>query len=182
MSETEISALSHGFKTRLLSELPLLKCIRDHEVQVEGWFKAEFLCLLQECQMDGRVLSFDREVMIGQGRKKVDFKVILPVGTTIWMEIKHWLIGQQKRDFLRPRFYFGDKSSVGLFPDVGKLSSIPDGAKFIMVVVTNNPHGGWAEGVALFNKKFAPICLMPKSDTSEYPEEFFLGVLQVKRN
>ena len=67
-----------------------LRCFCDRGVQVEGWFKGEMLAFLERERAD-----FDREVKIGPDRKKIDFQVTL-LSEPARIELKHWLIGNQK--------------------------------------------------------------------------------------
>src|SRR5260221_8946873 len=89
-------------------------CFRNMGFQSEGWFKGELLTLFSEFQREGIIQELDREVMVGT--KKVDIKIRLNE-TYHWIELKHWLIGEQKGVSYNPSSYFGDTSSVGITGD-----------------------------------------------------------------
>jgi len=153
-------------------------------VQLEGWLKGELLCFLDEEKARGRIVNFDREVQFGSTRQKVDFCLELPTGTFstyVWIEAKHWLIGYQKGYKLNPLFYFGDPTSVGIKPDVEKLTKIKEGSKYLLVLATANPREKeWFEGVEKFNQRFAPLSLMPLTNPAKFPSSHFIGLLEVR--
>jgi hypothetical protein len=97
--EDEIKSLVFRFKEVLDSKEGILKCFAKYEIQVEDWFKGEFIYFLDNEKAMGRLLDFEREVPLGVGKKKVDFRVEIPANFGIqgaWIELKHWLIGYQK--------------------------------------------------------------------------------------
>lgn len=161
----------------------ILKCFCDQGVQVEGWLKGELLYFLDLEQRAGRLAEFDREVAIGVGRKKVDLKLTFRSGAIThpsWVEIKHWLIGYQRGQKYGAGFAFGDPTSVGIKPDVEKLSYITTGGKYILILATANPGTDeWSSGVDKFNHKFSHLRLDSLTTPEDFPGSFFLGLLSV---
>ncbi|MFC1846379.1 hypothetical protein ACFLYM_03055 [Chloroflexota bacterium] len=158
-----------------------LRCFCSKGVQVEGWFKAELLCLLAKLELTRQIQGFDREVAFSSGKTRVDFRIELSAATpSIWLEIKHWLIGYQKSYKYNSRFYFGDRSSVGIKPDVDRLNQIVHGNKFLLILATSNPgEEEWIKGTNTFNEKFGPLKLVPLTNPSEFPTFYFLGLLAI---
>lgn len=155
-----------------------------HAVQLEGWLKGELLCFLDEEKSAGRIVNFDREVRLGGIKQRVDFCLELPAGVFspyVWIETKHWLIGYQKGYKLNALFYFGDPTSVGIKPDVEKLTKIKGGGKYLLILATANPkEKEWFEGVDKFNQRFSPLLLKPLTNPTEFPSSYFLGLLEVQ--
>ncbi len=159
-----------------------LRCFDKYGVQVEGWLKGELLAFFDSEKTDGKLVDFDREVTYGAGKKKVDYLLILPHGTIapkVWIELKHWQIGYQRNELWQAHNYFGDKS-IGIYSDVEKLSNIADGDKYILVLATKNPgHEDWSKGVDKFNKKFKPLRVRSCTETTDFPQSYYVGVLEV---
>jgi hypothetical protein len=155
-----------------------LVCFREKEVQVEGWFKGEMLFLLTNLLRKGIVESFGREV--GPGGK-VDLVIKMP-GLRHWIELKHWLVGVQRGARLAPAFYFGDRTSVGVVQGVDKLSRVEsEDGKWLLILMTGNPGNDlWQRGLARFHCKFAPRVLIPRSQPEQFPDSYFLGLLQIE--
>lgn len=149
----------------------------QHGVQTEGWFKAELLTLLDKFVKQKRIRGVDREVTCANG--KIDLRIDTEFETN-FIELKHWLIGKQKDYKYNPIFYFGDKS-LGVFKDVEKLLSLPDEyGRWLLLLLSANPGiDAWNSGVAKFNEKFAPYTLTSQSDPSDYPETYFIGLVEV---
>ena len=145
---------------------------------VEGWLKGELLTILDKLFQEGEIDGFDREVRIE--RRRVDLTVDLN-GYKHWIELKHWLNGYQKGTFYGPSFYFGDPTSVGITKDVNKLMEIGSrGYRWILILLASNPGvEEWEKGIRKFNNKFEPIKLVNRSNPNNYPDEFFLGLLEV---
>lgn len=183
MPEDHLKDLIVRFKGILNSKTGLLDCFCKYGVQLEGWLKGELLCFLDNEKATGKLASLDREVSLGVGRKKVDlmFKIQTSSGVLeAWIELKHWLIGYQKGSRYNAQFYFGDSSSVGIKPDVEKLSEISSGGKFILILTTANPGmDDWTTGVDKFNRKFSPLHLESLTNPAEFPSSYFLGLLKI---
>jgi len=179
--EDDIERLVIRFKKNLDTREELLECFCRHGVQLEGWLKGEFLYFLHKEKSMGKLVDFDREVTVGNSRKKVDFRVRMPTSSLdAWIELKYWLIGYQKGTRYGAVFYFGDASSVGIKPDVEKLSRIPGGGKFVLVLAVANPGvHEWSTGVEKFNRKFSPLYLKSLTDPAEFTRSYFLGLLSL---
>jgi hypothetical protein len=173
-----------GFEIELNNHLEHLKVFCDHGVQVEGWLKGELIQFLHQERSQGRISNFDREVRYKVGKKKVDFCIeILESNETehYWIEIKHWLIGKQKKYTLNCNFYFTDPTAVGIFPDVEKLRSISQGYKYLIILTTANPGDkDWDAGIKTFNTKFSPCHLKSvNSPPDNSPKAYYLGLLKI---
>jgi len=158
-----------------------LVCFCEMGVQVESWFKGELLTLLSSLQEQNLVEHLDREVKTPGG------KVDLTINTKSkqhWVELKHWLIGEQKGSTYDCGFYFGDCSPIGLVPDVDKLMSVTSPAcLWLLILFTANPgKEGWLAGVDKFNRKFAPRRLISQSKPEFFPSSYFVGLLEVCRD
>lgn len=171
------------FKEVLKSKEDILECFCKYEVQLEGWLKGELLYFLHREKDAGRISHFDREVPMGMGRKRVDFKVGMAAnsgGLEAWIELKHWLIGDQKGIPYNAQFYFGDPSSVGIKSDAEKLNAIADGSKFLLVLTTANCGiSDWLAGVDKFNRKFSSFYLESLTSPFDFPSSFYLGLLKL---
>jgi hypothetical protein len=157
-----------------------MACFTRHGVQTEGWFKGEMLLVLDGAQQRGLIAGFDREVLTG--RKRIDLRVDGVGGGHWWVELKHWLIGRQKGTSYGPGFYFGDRSSVGILPDVDKLLGLRgSGEGRLLILAAANPGPrAWGDGIRLFNEKFAPRRLRALSAPTDFPGTYFLGLLAVE--
>jgi len=155
-----------------------MKCFHKYGVQVEGWFKGELLLALDSHVSSGVIQSFDREVRIGRSRKRVDLKVTIDE-CTHWIELKHWLIGEQRGNSYDPSFYFGD--TEGVIKDVDKLRSIHNEDKcWLLLLLTKNPGVvAWEAGLSKFNAKFYPYALKSCTNPKQFDQSYFLGLLQV---
>lgn len=183
--EDHLKNLFVRFKEILNSKKELLDCLCKYEVQVEGWLKGELLCFLDNEKATGRLAGLDREVSLGVGRKKVDLMVKIQTSSgalEAWIELKHWLIGHQKKIRWKAQSYFGDSSLVGIKLDVEKLSEISRGGKFILILTTANPGmDDWTTGVDKFNRKFSPLHLESLTNPAEFPSSYFLGLLKISK-
>jgi hypothetical protein len=176
----EINAHFNGLKERL-------ECMETLGFQGEGWFKVELLTLLRRLKQEQKISHFDREIPLElvslQGntiRKRIDL-VIDKDGQRHWIEIKQWLIGAQHRVSYSPTSYFNDPTSVGIIQDVEKLSATPlPDQRWLMILLTKNPGtNAWDIGLEKFSKKFLPYNLLSLTSPTNYPDYYFLGVLQV---
>lgn len=152
---------------------------KDLEIQVEGWLKAEFLFALLGLKRRGILEDLDREVRIDG--KRIDVKVTYD-GNDHYVELKHCLIGLQRDFKYTSSFYFTDRSSVGIVQDVDKLRMVPGNpARWLFLLHTGNPGiEQWEEGLNKFNAKFAPRTLIAHSWPDQFPDTYFLGLLQVE--
>lgn len=181
-SDNQILDLVTSFRNTMEAHREHLKCFCAHGVQLEGWFKGEFIRFLDQYKSMTKIINFDREEPAGKGRRKVDFRLefVSKTGTRYaWLEIKHWLIGYQKGCKYNTLFYFSDPSSVGITPDIKKLVNVQDGDKYMLILATANPgENEWLEGIDRFNRKFTPP-LMPLTRPKKFPNYYFLGLLKI---
>ena len=154
-----------------------MACFHKYGVQVEGWFKGELLLILYKQVINGTIQSFDREVNIEGSRSKVDLKVTID-DCAHWIELKHWLIGEQHGTSYSPSFYFGDPQ--GLLKDVDKLCSIRgEDKRWLLLLLTKNPGvAAWESGLGKFANKFS-YTLKPYTDPRKFDKLYFLSLLQV---
>ncbi len=69
---------------------------------------------------------------------------------------------------------------MGIRHDAEKLSGISDGCKYLLILTTANPGvNDWSAGVKKFNKKFSPIQLKSLTNTSDFPNFYYLGLLKI---
>lgn len=160
-----------------------MKCFDEHAVQVEGWLKGELLPFFDSEMTDSRLVNFNTEVTCGHGR--VDYQLIVPDGliaVEVWIELKHFQIGWQGEDRWIASNYFIDKS-IGIYRDVDKLTKIASGDKYVLILATKNPeyekNGDWSQGVDKFNQKFTPLQIKSLTDPSDFPQSYFVGLLEV---
>lgn len=187
MTNAEIVDWALRLKKSLDSRQRVLECFCKYGVQVEGWFKGEILCFLDDEKVCGRIASFDREVVIESSgkKKKVDLKMRIisyDVGAEVVIELKHWLIGYQKGTKYNANFYFRDPTSVGIRPDIESLSNVSGHDRFMLILCTANPSiEDWMSGVTEFNRKFNPLHIESLNSPAEFPSFYFLGCLKVSR-
>ena len=176
-----ILAVIQDFYGVLNSHSKYLEIFCNYGVQLEGWFKGELLSYFHEQKNTHRISDFDREVLCGQGKKKIDFRIDIysgNIGEVHWIEVKHWLIGYQKGTKYNVNSYFTDRSTVGIVDDVNKLTAIVNGQKYLLIITTSNPGKDmWNQGVLNFIKKFKIPHLTSLTDPSDFPPSYFLGLL-----
>jgi hypothetical protein len=151
-------------------------------VQVEGWFKGEMLCALGRLKNDGCVIAYDREVRFEEfSRRKIDLCVDTMSGRH-WIELKYWLIGNQKAVSYLPRNYFQDGTSVGIIADVQKLREVRgEGRCWLLICCAANPgQSAWDAGVETFTSRFGSF-IRSSSDCACWPASHYLGLLEVVR-
>ena len=121
---------------------------------------------------------FDREVR-KQGKNMDLYQTIS--GQPHWVELKRWLIGDQRGDRWWPSSYFGDRTSVGISPEVEKLKALGvSGGRWLLILMTANPGPqAWREGLDKFHARFAPRVLRSCSEPADFPTSYFLGLLEV---
>lgn len=161
----------------------ILTCFCSHGVQLEGWFKGELLFFFSNLKSSKDILDIDREVKSPVANNKIDFKLELQTDNqsdTVWIELKHWLIGYQKGYKYNSQFYFGDPTSVGIKSDAEKLTNIKSNNKYMLIVTTANPGiNDWYNGVQKFNNKFSNLKIESLTDPSEFNDFYFLGLLKI---
>lgn len=182
--DAELCSLVHRFGQVLGERLHVLRCFVEQGVQVEGWLKGEILAFLTQEKKEGRLVDFDREVLIGQGRRKADLTLAMQCGAErfeAWVELKHYLIGEQKGFVWDAYGYFNDRSA-GIKPDIDKLLTIPTSNRYVLILGTANPgREDWKAAIDRFNEKFQS-CVRSLTDPTDFPDEFFPGLLAVTDN
>ena len=183
IAENYVKEMVARFKEILDGHDKQLECFCQYSSQLEGWIKGELLCFLDNEKTEKKIVNFDREVQLSTGGQRVDFRLeILTEATTLnaWIELKHWLVGYQKGTKYNALSYFADASLKGIKPDAEKLSKITQGSKYLLILATANPGvDDWSNGVAKFNDKFRPLRLKSLTKPTEFPQSYFLGLLEV---
>jgi hypothetical protein len=156
-----------------------LRSFAAHGVQVEGWFKGKLIFALDVCRKSGAIQRFDREIKIRPSRRAIDLYV--QMDRDHWVELKHWLIGEQKSAKWGASDYFSD--STGLINDVNRLLGIEgQTSRWLFVLATANPgQAAWQLGIDRFNTKFALHFLSSVTDPAVFPSWYYLGLLKVNR-
>jgi hypothetical protein len=173
------------FRRTLDEHQKQLECFDTYAVQVEGWLKGELLPFFLSEKDNGRLFDFNTECQCGLGRRRVDYRLELHSGdikTEVWIELKHFQVGYQGKDRWKASDYFVSKK-YGIYTDVDKLSKIDNGKKYILILATKNPKydepGNWEKGINKFNEKFAPLHIGSHTITSDFPQSYFVGLLEV---
>lgn len=125
--DAQLGALVHRFREVLGLRPEVLKCFAEQGIQVEGWLKGEILTFLTAEKCVARIAGFDREALVGDGRRKADLTVDIQEGAEqrrVWIELKHYLVGWQKGILYNALGYFNDPAA-GIKPDISKLLAIP---------------------------------------------------------
>ena len=186
--DEEMKALVSRFAKYLGKSEQQLRCFHKYRSQVEGWFKGELICFLDQEKRAGRLPNFERERLVRVGdrrirQNKIDIALQFDnLGSGIsWVELKHWL-SYETRTYYGCDWYFNTaRHSSCVKPDAEKLLRIPeDGDKFMLVLCTDNPNSkGWYSGIEIFNTRFSPLSVRSLTNPSDYPDFFFLGLLHV---
>jgi len=181
--DNNLLGINLRFKDYLNSKEGILRCFHSQGVQLEGWLKGELLYFFSNLKDSKEIYDFDREVKSPVSNQKIDFKLELITrnkNEVLWLEIKHWLIGYQKGYKYNANFYFGDPTSVGIKPDVEKLSVIESDNKYMLILTTANPgRENWFNGVQKFNNKFPNSKIESLTDPKEFEDFYFLGLLRI---
>ena len=169
------------FRVILDAHIKHLECFDQYAIQVEGWLKGEIVHFFDSEKLVRKLDEFETEVKCGSGGKRVDCFLNLH-GAPIWIELKHFQIGRQGEYRWKASDYFGSKK-YGIYNDVDKLSKIDNADKYILILATKNPEyeepGDWLKGVNKFNEKFAPLHIRSYTVPSDFPQSYFLGLLEV---
>ena len=76
-----------------------------------------------------------------------------------------------------------DAQKFGIVGDVDKLIRITSVEKYVLALATKNPEcdaeGDWIQGVNKFNQKFTPLRIKSLTSPTDFPQSYFLGLLEV---
>ncbi|OGO20682.1 MAG: hypothetical protein A2Z15_05290 [Chloroflexi bacterium RBG_16_50_11] len=151
--------------------------------QVEGWLKGELLPFLEEKKNAGTIINFDTEVRPNTSGQRVDICLEILNGgfrSYAWIELKQWRISYEKGNKLLLSYYFSDPGSAGIKPEIKKFEKINSGNKYILILMTRNPgKAEWLKNVNKFNKKTPHPCIKALTRPEEYPDRYFLGLLEI---
>lgn len=100
-----------------------------------------------------------------------------------YIELKHWLIGNQKGTYYGPEWYAKDREN-GIIGDVTKLAVLnqPENSWLLLLLTGNPKQEQWMKAIDAFNSKYAPKKLLPLSDPTAFPDSYFIGLLGVAFN
>ena len=181
----EMKTLVSRFAEYIRRSEQQLQCFPEYKIRVEGWFKGELICFLYREKREGRLHDFRKEESgDDESRKRTD--IVLQFGKSSpvsWVELKHWHIGTPNDADFGCRWYFTIANhDSGVNCNVRRLLKIPNGDKFMLVLLTANPGSKkWNSGVKAFNTntKFSPLSVRSLTNPDDYPDYFFLGLLHV---
>jgi len=187
--DKEMILLVSRFAEYLRMREQQLRCFHKYELQVEGWFKGEMLCFLDQEKQAGRLPDFKLEkklyVHVGDKRKRISVDIALQFESgSRWVELKHWHIGTQNNQYYGSDWYFKTPAkhcNSCVECGVEQLIKIPEnGDKFMLVLLTKNPASKeWTAGVEAFNSSFPRLAVHSLTNPEDYPDCFFLGLLHV---
>lgn len=143
----------------------------------EGWFKGEMLAVLDRAQRDSTVDGWRADVQISEeARHRCDFKISLAGGNALWLEVKALVDpARQAADlgFLGKGAAFTD--------DIVKLMRVPAGERAVLLFVLPRPSAAeWADLLATYSRRIAPLAFREESDVSAYPEPLYVCKLGIK--
>ena len=107
------------------SSLSRVQVMTKAASQTEGWWKSEMMFLLERLQEGGVIESWDSEVSIGIGRRKVDLEVRLRAKTAI-VELKTAFCGVQKGTLWKLSSYVMGPRSGFILTDILKLAAVKE--------------------------------------------------------
>lgn len=178
MASYTIEEIFKVFRLHLSKHLDRIRCFNQYEFVAEYWLKTEWLTLLHDLRRKGHISNLDREIVTKvQGEKrKIDLAVELDTGRH-WIELKHWLIGKQKRG----RWRLPDYIDV-LEKDFYNFESVSAGTRaWVAVLCTANPTPtAWRDMLRQFNQEYAPWRLQSLDNPTHYPDSYFLGILRAR--
>jgi hypothetical protein len=150
-------------------------CFSRHELQVEGWLLGELITLLDKMQKKREIIGFDREITT-VGNKRIDL-AIDHKDARIWIELKHWLIGEQSGENWLPKDYVRELSH-----EFEKLEEARAGENgWIVVLCTRNPgQRAWEEGIRKFNDEFKPWALEAIDNPNDFSKKWYFGALKAR--
>lgn len=159
-----------------LAKAEYCRLFADVQRQVEGWFKGELIYLFNSLK-----LNWEPEAsMPGFGKKKIDFKLVLDDGL-VYLELKALYHGRQRGQTVDLGIYFY-KDEVGIWGDMRKLASLPEGRGFCVLFIYPKPDNErWHLALATYTQRITPIALQEESEISEFPPELYIAKLEVTR-
>lgn len=142
----------------------------------EGWFKGEMIAVLDKAQRDGVIDGWRADVKISEEAKhRCDFRIVVS-GQPLWLEVK--TLVDPARQAADMGFLGRDASFAD---DIVKLMRVPDGDRGVLLFVLPRPApDAWAELLATYSRRIAPLAFREESDVSAYPEGLYVCKLGVK--
>lgn len=138
----------------------------------EGWFKAEMMCLLES--LSGTVDSWRADVPLTKDNpQRCDFRIVIG-GQPLWLEVKVLIDPLREAEL-------GVVSRGGFTDDLVKLMRVHEGDKAVLLFVLPKPRPEqWAELMASYRRRIAPIGFEELTDIGAYPGELYVCKLALK--
>jgi hypothetical protein len=153
----------------------------------EGWFKGEMMFVLEEAAKGRLMDSWRADVPITEDkRQRCDFRIAAD-GEALWLEVKTLVQPGQVADSGvmtkggGPSTAAGAALRTGFADDLVKLMRVREGGKFVLLFVVPRPASEkWAELLASYQRRIAPLGFKELTSISEYPEQLYICKLAVK--
>lgn len=148
---------------------------RHGRSSAEGWFKGELMLLLESLVKDGRIDGWRADVPISEdNRQRCDFRIVTG-GQPLWLEVKTQVQPGQVADS-------GVMARGGGFADdLVKLMRVRDGEKGVLLFVVPRPEPSqWADLLATYSRRIAPLGFRELSEIGSYPEALYVCKLALK--
>jgi hypothetical protein len=148
---------------------------RHGRSSAEGWFKGELMLLLESLAKDGRIEGWRADVPITEdSRQRCDFRIVTG-GRPLWLEVKTLVQPAQVADS-------GVMSKGGGFAeDLVKLMRVREGEKGVLLFVVPRPEPSqWADLLASYARRIAPLGFRELSEIGAYPESLYVCKLEVR--
>ena len=149
---------------------------RHGRSSAEGWFKGELITVLDALAKDGTVDGWRADVALAEDNKqRADFRIVAG-GQPLWLEVKTLVDpGRQAADM----GFIG--RGAGFADDLVKLLRAPDGERGVLLFVLPRPSPAeWAELLATYQRRIAPIGFEEHSNVADYPEALYVCKLGLK--
>jgi hypothetical protein len=148
---------------------------RHGRSSAEGWFKAELMLLLESMAKAGRIDGWRADVPITEDtRQRCDLRIVIG-GQPLWLEVKTLVQPGQVADT-------GVMTKGGGFADdLVKLMRVRDGEKGVLLFIVPRPEPAqWADLLASYARRIAPLGFSELSDISAYPAALYVCKLALK--
>jgi hypothetical protein len=142
----------------------------------EGWYKGEMMVLLESLAKEGGIESWRADVPITEDkRQRCDFRIVAG-GEPLWLEVKTLVQPAQAGT------EFGGLGKGGAFADdLVKLMRVRDGDRGVLLFIVPRPEPGqWAELLASYSRRIAPLGFEELTSVADYPEALYVCKLALK--
>ena len=148
----------------------------DELLLKEGRAKGQPQILRQALTKDGTVDGWRADVALAEDNKqRADFRIVAG-GHPLWLEVK---------TLVDPARQAADMGFLGrgatFTDDLVKLLRAPDGDKAVLLFVLPRPSpADWADLLATYQRRIAPISFEERSDVVDYPDALYVCKLALK--